>query len=649
MITIDRCLFINRAPFYNDLEICFKDGVNVLCGINGRGKTTILSYIVDAFYEMARPNYQGSFEGRENKYYRVSSYVHTIDSSKPSIVYIRFRIDDKKVDYVDVRGQLSATDYEKLIKYDGKIDYQKIKNGLDVSDTIKVFSCDEKAPAIKDVFQKSILTYFPSYRYELPGYLNVPYKDSVEISNSLRFTGELLNPIEVCSGLDELSGWILDVVLDWYVNKRTQKVHAAGGIIDLDITPESTVWNNLCQILKEILVSKQYPGRVRFGIGRRSKSGNRVSVMLDTTSGQKEMICPNLSLLKKREKALLCLFGEIIRQADKLRNNILLNEIQGIVLIDEIEKHLHIRLQKEALPKLMKLFPRVQFIVTSHSPFLNMGLASENSIKSHIYDLDNGAIECEPTTNEVYQNTYELFLNERNNYARALSEIRPKVEALTKPLVITEGKTDWKHLKKALDYFKSQNEYSDLDFDLAEFDFDFGDTKLDTALKHYAHFSNRFKIIGIFDCDEDNGRKIHRLNGIKDYGNGVFGMSIPIPEYRDYNEGGISIEFLYKDGDLKKSDSNGRRLYTTSEFDSNGRLKDDRTISVKNAKEVKEYTELSREKIHDHDVIDLEGNSLALSKEGFANCILNSDVPFDHMDFSGFRAVFDRLKSIISS
>lgn len=43
---------------------------------------------------------------------------------------------------------------------------------------------------------------------------------------------------------------------------------------------------------------------------------------------------------------------------------------KGIVLIDEIETHLHLELQKEALPMLTTLFPNVQFIVTTHSPFV---------------------------------------------------------------------------------------------------------------------------------------------------------------------------------------------------------------------------------------------------------------------------------------
>lgn len=42
----------------------------------------------------------------------------------------------------------------------------------------------------------------------------------------------------------------------------------------------------------------------------------------------------------------------------------------GIVLIDEIETHLHLSLQKNILRILTRVFPNVQFIVTTHSPFV---------------------------------------------------------------------------------------------------------------------------------------------------------------------------------------------------------------------------------------------------------------------------------------
>lgn len=41
---------------------------------------------------------------------------------------------------------------------------------------------------------------------------------------------------------------------------------------------------------------------------------------------------------------------------------------KAIVLIDEIELHLHPKLQRKIMPKLSEIFPNVQFIVTTHSP-----------------------------------------------------------------------------------------------------------------------------------------------------------------------------------------------------------------------------------------------------------------------------------------
>ena len=58
-------------------------------------------------------------------------------------------------------------------------------------------------------------------------------------------------------------------------------------------------------------------------------------------------------------------------------------KLSGIVLIDEIEAHLHLELQKNFLPFLTKIFPNIQFIVTSHSPFILNSIS--NAV---IYDLE---------------------------------------------------------------------------------------------------------------------------------------------------------------------------------------------------------------------------------------------------------------------
>jgi predicted ATP-binding protein involved in virulence len=55
----------------------------------------------------------------------------------------------------------------------------------------------------------------------------------------------------------------------------------------------------------------------------------------------------------------------------------------GIVLIDELESHLHVELQKRALHFLTKMFPNTQFIVATHSPFIIS--SSPNAV---VYDLE---------------------------------------------------------------------------------------------------------------------------------------------------------------------------------------------------------------------------------------------------------------------
>lgn len=70
-----------------------------------------------------------------------------------------------------------------------------------------------------------------------------------------------------------------------------------------------------------------------------------------------------------------------MQQVNRLRR---VYDMPGIVLIDEIETHLHLQLQKQILPILTTVFPQIQFIVTSHSPFVL------NSLKNAtVFDLEH--------------------------------------------------------------------------------------------------------------------------------------------------------------------------------------------------------------------------------------------------------------------
>lgn len=94
-------------------------------------------------------------------------------------------------------------------------------------------------------------------------------------------------------------------------------------------------------------------------------------------------------------------------------------DMEGVVLVDEIETHLHLELQKKILPILIKLFPNIQFVLTTHSPFILSSL--DNAV---IYDLENKTLVENGLKNLPYEGIVEGYFN-----ADTLSEeLRKKFE-----------------------------------------------------------------------------------------------------------------------------------------------------------------------------------------------------------------------------
>lgn len=73
---------------------------------------------------------------------------------------------------------------------------------------------------------------------------------------------------------------------------------------------------------------------------------------------------------------LIDLYGWAM-QADSIGDD---GHIRGIVLIDEIEQHLHPSLQTEILPRLAQIMPHVQLFATTHSPLVTLGASSDSVV-----------------------------------------------------------------------------------------------------------------------------------------------------------------------------------------------------------------------------------------------------------------------------
>ena len=116
--------------------------------------------------------------------------------------------------------------------------------------------------------------------------------------------------------------------------------------------------------------------------------------------------------------SILNIVSDLILRIDKNRAAICRNyafDTEGIVLIDELETHLHIELQKKILPFLVEFFPNLQFIITTHSPFV---LNSIDNVV--IYDLEKN-IRLENMSQYSYEGIVEGYF-EVDNYSNELKE-----------------------------------------------------------------------------------------------------------------------------------------------------------------------------------------------------------------------------------
>lgn len=95
--------------------------------------------------------------------------------------------------------------------------------------------------------------------------------------------------------------------------------------------------------------------------------------------------------------AVLDIVLDIIVRMEKATDKSFDFNISGIVLIDEIETHLHLELQKTILELLTSIFPNIQFIVSTHSPFV---LNSLDNVM--IYDLENKICVADGLSNVPY-------------------------------------------------------------------------------------------------------------------------------------------------------------------------------------------------------------------------------------------------------
>ena len=222
------------------------------------------------------------------------------------------------------------------------------------------------------------------------------------------------------SPLWDNQNWLFEVIYDrsaFEIDTLNLDVSIGGQLVNVPVFrgysgQAANVYSIALQIVRGAI---KHNRNIRFGIGKRDKIGRFLLWRMTKQSFPIFSSCP------AGETSLLNLFLSIVRDYDLAGVNFTLaEEIRGIAIVDEIDLHLHSVHQHEILPDLIKMFPRVQFVVTTHSPLFVLGMKK-------IFGEDGFALYRVPQGDDIspeefgeFGNAYEKFTATKR-YSQELS------------------------------------------------------------------------------------------------------------------------------------------------------------------------------------------------------------------------------------
>jgi predicted ATP-binding protein involved in virulence len=173
-------------------------------------------------------------------------------------------------------------------------------------------------------------------------------------------------------------------------------------------------------------------------------------------------------------KAIFNIYSSLLMRTCLLDINHM--DLEGIVIIDEIDVHLHISLQKKILPFLIRSFPEVQFIVSTHSPFvitstsdtvvydISSGEFFEEDLSRYSYEaIIKGLFHVNPISSEINESieTLKDLLNERSiNYDNIRSIVKGLIQLERNGLLDKKLKNLY---LQAINLLADHNQLEDLD------------------------------------------------------------------------------------------------------------------------------------------------------------------------------------------
>ena len=130
----------------------------------------------------------------------------------------------------------------------------------------------------------------------------------------------------------------------------------------------------------------------------------QIDITPETVTFKEKGSVVNFEQLSAGYKGVITIITDLlVRLSENQPNAGNINEFKGIVFIDEVELHLHPKWKYNFVKRLRDIFPKIQFIMTTHSPTVLLG-ASKEAVFYKIYKEDGEVKISNQMANEGYTN-----------------------------------------------------------------------------------------------------------------------------------------------------------------------------------------------------------------------------------------------------
>ena len=317
-----------------DRTFIFNSQFNVLIGENGSGKTSVLEALSAAINPYVAISQGKNVRPIRKDDVRVVNFGPSIEAKTKTTLYVKGEIEGKKVDWVIKKAHFHFG----FMQGDDKEIKEISKNHFSV---------------LSENGGKDII--LPVFDYLGCGRLfSEPSKSLKILPKGSRYEG-YYNCLESTSSIKRFASWFKTMELSLLQGNETAKLRAQ--VIKRAVRNCLDGWETIFYGIEEDQL-----------MAMRATSKHEVLPFNYLSDGQRNIIGIVADI------AYRCVLLNPYLGIDAAIKS------SGIVLIDELDLHLHPKWQRTIVSKLKETFPNIQFITTTHSPFIVQSLKNNELI-----------------------------------------------------------------------------------------------------------------------------------------------------------------------------------------------------------------------------------------------------------------------------